>query len=145
MQETFLAAFLACCLCTLVLPNKEVGIIRPNTFMVASLMTSGKEINLLIPILESIYKGSNHISNSNNPSKEVPIFPTHYVNGWLVHYFKTHHEVAQELEFPPMATYSSEGSARYFNGEEACKRIHRSENIVWASNILTKNNKFLFY
>ncbi|KAL0293874.1 UNVERIFIED_CONTAM: hypothetical protein Sradi_6916200 [Sesamum radiatum] len=55
-QETFLAAYLACWLCTSVLPTNGVGLIRPSSFKVASIMAAGISVGL-VPVLASIYKG----------------------------------------------------------------------------------------
>ncbi|KAL0444701.1 UNVERIFIED_CONTAM: hypothetical protein Slati_2192800 [Sesamum latifolium] len=41
-EEVYLAAYLACWLCTFVLPNKDVNSIRPSTFKMASMMASGR-------------------------------------------------------------------------------------------------------
>ncbi|KAJ8434262.1 hypothetical protein Cgig2_010472 [Carnegiea gigantea] len=39
--ETFLAAFLSCWLCMVILPVRDAGCIHPGTFSIASLMASG--------------------------------------------------------------------------------------------------------
>ncbi|XP_012828660.1 PREDICTED: uncharacterized protein LOC105949899 [Erythranthe guttata] len=55
--ETYLSAFLACWLCTFVLPTDSPDTIRPSTFKMASLMASGRKVGLAVPVLASIYKG----------------------------------------------------------------------------------------
>ncbi|KAL0373503.1 UNVERIFIED_CONTAM: hypothetical protein Sradi_3266000 [Sesamum radiatum] len=56
-EEVYLAAYLACWLCTLVLTGKDVNSIRPSTFKMASMMANGRRVSLAIPILASIYEG----------------------------------------------------------------------------------------
>ncbi|KAL0313514.1 UNVERIFIED_CONTAM: hypothetical protein Sradi_5750700 [Sesamum radiatum] len=59
-EETFLATYLACWLCTFALPTGDVGSIRPSTFKVASIMAVGQRVcqrvGLVVPVLASIYK-----------------------------------------------------------------------------------------
>ncbi|KAL0455730.1 UNVERIFIED_CONTAM: hypothetical protein Slati_0912200 [Sesamum latifolium] len=55
-EEVYLAAYLACWLCTFVLPDKDVNSIRPSTFKMASMMASDRRVSLGIPILASIYE-----------------------------------------------------------------------------------------
>ncbi|KAL0373892.1 UNVERIFIED_CONTAM: hypothetical protein Sradi_3304900 [Sesamum radiatum] len=55
-DETFLAAYLACWLCTFALPTDGVGLIRPSTFKVASIMAAGRRVGLIVPVLASIYE-----------------------------------------------------------------------------------------
>ncbi|KAL0458220.1 UNVERIFIED_CONTAM: hypothetical protein Slati_0449200 [Sesamum latifolium] len=40
-EEAYLAAYLACWLCTFILPGKDVNSIRPSTFKISSMMVSG--------------------------------------------------------------------------------------------------------
>ncbi|KAL0428069.1 UNVERIFIED_CONTAM: hypothetical protein Slati_2981700 [Sesamum latifolium] len=56
-EKAFLAAYLACWLCTFVLPGKDVNSIRPSTFKMASMMASSQRVNLAIFVLASIYEG----------------------------------------------------------------------------------------
>ncbi|KAL0412287.1 UNVERIFIED_CONTAM: hypothetical protein Slati_3818400 [Sesamum latifolium] len=48
-EEVYLATYLACRLCTFVLPDKDVNSIRPSTFKIASMMASGRRVSLAIP------------------------------------------------------------------------------------------------
>ncbi|PHU12254.1 hypothetical protein BC332_19184 [Capsicum chinense] len=59
-EETNLAAFLACCICKFVLPNKKLDHIRPSIFKIASLMAHGESVNILMEDL----KGINAINTS---------------------------------------------------------------------------------
>ncbi|KAL0309125.1 UNVERIFIED_CONTAM: hypothetical protein Sradi_5854800 [Sesamum radiatum] len=56
-EEAYLEAYLACWLCVFVLPDKDVSSVRPSTFKMASLMASGRRVNLATPIFASIYEG----------------------------------------------------------------------------------------
>ncbi|KAL0287781.1 UNVERIFIED_CONTAM: hypothetical protein Scaly_2550100 [Sesamum calycinum] len=70
-QETFLAAYLACWLCTSVLPTNGVGLIRPSSFKVASIMAAGISVGL-VPVLASIYKENVVRLLSSSPVKALP-------------------------------------------------------------------------
>lgn len=91
INETNLAAFLACWLCKFVLPNKKVDHVRASVFKVASLMAHGVKFSLAVPVLASIYRGLREISTSNDLIASGIIFPIHCV--WLDGrvYFETHH------------------------------------------------------
>ena len=39
---------------------------------------------------------------------------------------------------PRMVVYSGEGAAKYFDKDEARKRVHRGENIVWNATMLSR-------
>ncbi|KAL0451373.1 UNVERIFIED_CONTAM: hypothetical protein Slati_1115400 [Sesamum latifolium] len=91
-EEVYLAAYLACWLCTFVLPGKDVNSIRPSTFKMASMMVNGRRVSLAIPVLASIY----------------------------------------------------EGGAKYYDPQEARKRIHKAEFVSWACNMIVKNRPFKF-
>ncbi|KAL0433469.1 UNVERIFIED_CONTAM: hypothetical protein Slati_2681200 [Sesamum latifolium] len=134
-EEVYLAA-LACWLCTFVLPGKDVNSIRPSTFKMASMMASGRQMNLAIPILGSIYKGLNTITTSSRPAHTSPSFPIHFVYAWLASYFKTHYPVWQGLRGPKMMKFSGEGSAKYYDPREARKRIHKAEFVSWTCNMI---------
>ncbi|KAL0412295.1 UNVERIFIED_CONTAM: hypothetical protein Slati_3819200 [Sesamum latifolium] len=79
LKEVYLATYLACRLCTFVLPDKDVNSIRPSTFKIASMMASGRRVSLAIPVLASIYEGLNIIATSSRPARKSPSFPVHFV------------------------------------------------------------------
>ena len=85
--EGELAAFLAFWLSLFVFPHgKEV--IRPETFIMATLMASGQQISLAPSVLGYIYNGLGEAaSHPDNPCKANVIFPCHYVIGWLAELF----------------------------------------------------------
>ncbi|KAL0410874.1 UNVERIFIED_CONTAM: hypothetical protein Slati_3677100 [Sesamum latifolium] len=103
-EETFLAVYLACWLCTFALPTDGVGSIRPSTFKVASIMALSKSWSC-VPVLTSIYKG---------------------VRG------------------PKMTLFSGEGGAKYYDPQEARKRIHKGDFISWTCNMIAKDKDFSF-
>ena len=39
-----------------------------------------------------------------------------------------------------MVVYSGEGAAKYFDKDEARKRVHRGENIVWNATMLSRTH-----
>ncbi|KAH0699617.1 hypothetical protein KY284_013832 [Solanum tuberosum] len=136
--ETYLTAFLSCWLCAFVFPSEERNFIRPETFKIASLMASGKRVSLAVPVLASIYHGLNKISNSSQLDHIRVCFPIHYVYGWLAYYLKTHFPLTSGLSLPRMVVYSGEGAAKYFDKDEARKRVHRGESIVWNATMLSR-------
>ncbi|KAL0444121.1 UNVERIFIED_CONTAM: hypothetical protein Slati_2134800 [Sesamum latifolium] len=115
MEKVYLAAYLACWLCTFVLPGKDVNSIRPSTFKMASMTASGRRVSLAIPVLASIYEGLNTIATSSRPVYTSPSFPVHFVYAWLAFYFKTHYPIWQELRGPKMTRFSGEGGAKYYD------------------------------
>jgi len=54
-------------------------------------MASGTIFNLAVPMLASIYHGLNGLTTATKPYHSRSFFPWHYLHGWLIHYFKTHH------------------------------------------------------
>ncbi|KAL0416161.1 UNVERIFIED_CONTAM: hypothetical protein Slati_3448000 [Sesamum latifolium] len=86
-KEAYLAVYLACWLCTFVLPDKDFNPIYPSTFKMTSMMASGRRVNLVILILVSIYEGLNTIATSPRPARTSPSFPIHFVYAWLAYYF----------------------------------------------------------
>ncbi|KAL0453892.1 UNVERIFIED_CONTAM: hypothetical protein Slati_1367300 [Sesamum latifolium] len=108
-EEVYLAAYLACWLCTFVLPGKDVNSIRPSTFKMASMMASGRRVSLAIPVLVSIYEGLNTIATSSRPACTSPPFPVHFVYAWPASYFKTHYPIWQGLRGPKMTRFSGAG------------------------------------
>ncbi|PIN05378.1 hypothetical protein CDL12_22080 [Handroanthus impetiginosus] len=75
-DETYLAAYLACWLCTFVFPIDDVG-------------------SLVIPVLASIYKGLNKVSNSPRPTRVNYPFPVHFI--YFCHQFGYYQEVPRVL------------------------------------------------
>ncbi|KAL0449387.1 UNVERIFIED_CONTAM: hypothetical protein Slati_1495100 [Sesamum latifolium] len=142
-EEVYLAAYLACWLCTFILPGKDFNSIHPSTFKMASMMASGRRVSLAIPILASIYEGLNTIATYSRPARTSP-FSVHFVYAWLASYFKTHYPVWQRLHGPKMTRFSSEGGAKYYDPQEARKRIHKAEFVSWACNMIVTNRPFKF-
>ncbi|KAL0346483.1 UNVERIFIED_CONTAM: hypothetical protein Scaly_1664300 [Sesamum calycinum] len=143
-EEVYLAADLACWLCMFVLPGKDVNSIRPSTFKMVSLMANGRRVNLAIPVLASIYEGLNTVATSPKSAGTSYSFPIHFVYAWLACYFKTHYSIWQELHSPKMTRFSGEGGAKYYEPQEARKRIHKVEFVSWTCNILVKDGPFKF-
>ncbi|KAL0456032.1 UNVERIFIED_CONTAM: hypothetical protein Slati_0942400 [Sesamum latifolium] len=107
-EEVYLAAYLACWLCTFVLP------------------------------------GLNTIATSSRPACTSPSFPVHFIYAWLASYFKTHYPIWQGLRGLKMTRFSGEGGAKYYDPQEARKRIHKAEFVSWASNMIVKNRPVKF-
>ncbi|KAL0416577.1 UNVERIFIED_CONTAM: hypothetical protein Slati_3489600 [Sesamum latifolium] len=143
-EEVYLAAYLACWLCTFILPGKDVNSIRPSTFKMASMMANGRRVSLAIPVLASIYEGLNIIPSSSRPARTSPSFPVHFVYAWLASYFKTHYPIWQGLRGSQMTRFSGEGGAKYYDPQEARKQIHKAEFVSWACNMIVKNRPFKF-
>ncbi|KAL2894557.1 Serine/threonine-protein phosphatase 7 long form-like protein [Bienertia sinuspersici] len=123
-QTTYVAAFLSCWLCAFVLPENNERLIRPSTFEMATLMAWGQTFSLTIPFLASIYRGLNVILRSSKPAYSGASFPTHYVYGWLAHYFNTNYVVDPPPAGPLIVVFSGAQGAKCFNGQEARALIH---------------------
>ncbi|KAH6802992.1 hypothetical protein C2S51_034438 [Perilla frutescens var. frutescens] len=132
-KEAYLAAHIACWLCCFVLPDGDGNLIRPDTFKMASMMAAGKRVSLTIPVLTSIYRGLNNISNSLDLSTA---FPVHFVYSWVAHYFKTHFLFERKTHTSRMIQYSGEGGARQYDFSKARKRIFQGD-ISWNCTMFT--------
>ncbi|KAL0453696.1 UNVERIFIED_CONTAM: hypothetical protein Slati_1347700 [Sesamum latifolium] len=110
----------------------------------ASMTASGRRVSLAIPILASIYEGLNTIATSSRLARTSPSFPVHFVYAWLAYYFKTHYPIWQGLRGPKMIRFFGEGGAKYYDSQEARKRIHKAEFVSWACNMIVKNRPFKF-
>ncbi|KAL0413458.1 UNVERIFIED_CONTAM: hypothetical protein Sradi_1547500 [Sesamum radiatum] len=86
----------------------------------------------------------NTVATSSRPTRASPSFSVHFVYAWLAFYFKTHYPIWQGLRGPKMTIFSGEGSAKYYNPQEARKRIHKAKFVSWACNIIVKNRPFKF-
>ena len=82
-----LAAFLAFWLSRFVLSYRN-EVIRPDTFVMASLMAKVQRISLASTVLGYIYHGLGQVaSHPDHPGRANPCFPIHYVVGWLAEMF----------------------------------------------------------
>ncbi|KAM1381767.1 hypothetical protein PS2_033887 [Malus domestica] len=90
VEESCLAAFLACWLCKFVFPTGDVNLVCLGVFKVASKMAAGESFSLAILVLNNIYNGLSIVSNSASTEDRVAVLPYHYVYGWLGEYFGTH-------------------------------------------------------
>ncbi|KAM1535832.1 hypothetical protein ACFX1Z_014796 [Malus domestica] len=90
VEESYLAAFLACWLCKFVFPAGDVNLVRPGVFKVASKMAAGESFSLAIPVLANIYNGLSMVSDAASTEDRAAVLPYHYVYGWLGEYFGTH-------------------------------------------------------
>ncbi|XP_070005580.1 uncharacterized protein [Nicotiana sylvestris] len=142
-DETYVAAFLSIRLCAFVFPKVENSI-RPETFMMASMMAGGRKISLAVPVLATNYHGLNKISCSSQLDQVKVFFPIHYVYDWLAHYFKPHYPLAKGPSVPLIVAYSGEGATRYFDERDGRKRIYNREDIVWAPTMLTNSRPYYY-
>ncbi|KAL0462252.1 UNVERIFIED_CONTAM: hypothetical protein Slati_0112800 [Sesamum latifolium] len=78
-EEVYLAAYLACWLCTFVLPSKDVNSIRPSTFKMASMMENGRRVSLAIPVLASIYEGPSGLLIIAMPKSLIMITSSQFI------------------------------------------------------------------
>nr|GLL37507.1 uncharacterized protein LOC105964676 [Ipomoea trifida] len=144
-QEVYLAAFLACWLCTFALPGDPTATIRPETFNMACRMARGIKVCLAPPVLASIYYGLNSISESFSPGQISTPFPIHYVYGWLAAYFNTHFKTPSlMLLSPKMVTSSGEGGAKHYDRIDARKRIFKGEHASWLCTSRQNGRDFFF-
>ncbi|KAL2896380.1 30S ribosomal protein S7 [Bienertia sinuspersici] len=99
---------------------------------------------LAIPVLASIYRGLNVISRSSKPAYSGASFPTHYVYGWLAHYFNTNY-VVDPPPAGPLMVFSGAQGAKCFNGQEARALIHEGSRAEVGCTILNKNRIELLF
>jgi len=89
-------------------------------------MASGCTFNLAAPVLASVYRGLNEIAYVAKPSYLRSFLPCHYLYGWLVHYFQTHHVLHPTPLGPLMVRYSGPLAA-CSNIGDARKLIHEGK------------------
>ncbi|KAH6800876.1 hypothetical protein C2S52_001340 [Perilla frutescens var. hirtella] len=143
-NKTYLAAHLACWLCSFVLPEGDGSLIRPNVFKIASIMASGEKVSLAVPVLASIYHGLNKISSLAEPPQGHSAFPIHFIYGWMACYLRTHFDLEGKREAPRMVCYLGEGGARFYGPTEARKRVHRAELVSWHCIMPSRAEDFVF-
>ncbi|KAG8367693.1 hypothetical protein BUALT_Bualt16G0099600 [Buddleja alternifolia] len=124
-EETYVAAFISCWLCSFVLPHHQTYRIRATVFKVASRMARGEHFSLAIPVLASIYRGLRIISSSKDLGESTAIFPIHYVYGWIGCYLPTHFYSRIKTVGAQMVKYAGEGMANYFDLEDARILFHK--------------------
>ncbi|KAL0394557.1 UNVERIFIED_CONTAM: hypothetical protein Slati_4421900 [Sesamum latifolium] len=107
-------------------------------------MAADRRVGLVVPVLASIYKGLNKISDSSRLICVHSSFPIHFVYSWIAHYFKTHYQLLQGVRRPKMTLFSSEGDAEYYDPQEARRRIHKGDFISWTYNMIAKDKDFSF-
>lgn len=104
-ESSYLAAFLSCWVYVFVLPKTREKLIHRVSFEVTNMMASCTTFSLVIPVLASIYNCLNGITKAMKPSHSRSLSPCHYLHGWLVHYFKTHHVLQPPPPCPLMVCY----------------------------------------
>ena len=68
--------------------HQQNEVIRPETFVMASLMANGRKISLAPTVLGYVYHGLGQIaSHPDHPGHANPCFSIHYVVGWLAETF----------------------------------------------------------
>ncbi|KAL2904835.1 Beta-glucosidase 22 [Bienertia sinuspersici] len=139
-QTTYVAVFLSFWLCAFVLPENDERLIRPSTFEIATLMARGQTFSLAILVLASIYPGFNIISRSSKLAYSRASFPTHYVYGWLAHYFNTNYVVDPPPRGPLMVIFLGAQGAKCSNGQQACALIHGGSKADVACTIYRPEN-----
>ncbi|KAM2437191.1 hypothetical protein ACFX1W_014329 [Malus domestica] len=111
VDESYLAAFLACWLCKFVFLTGDVNLVRPGVFKIASKMAAGESFSLAIPVLANIYNGLSIVSNSASTEDRAAVLPYHYVYGWLGEYFGTHFSLTTlDKSRPSSSTAAKMGS-----------------------------------
>ncbi|KAM1944678.1 hypothetical protein ACFX15_012881 [Malus domestica] len=63
LEESYLAAFLACWLRKFFFPKDEVNFVLPGIFKVVNKIAAGESFNLAISVLTNIYNGLGVVSN----------------------------------------------------------------------------------
>jgi len=103
-DEVSSVAFLSCWLCKFIFPCKDVGFIHPNTFKVASMMTTERQY-LAIPVLATISKGLKKIQYVLGViARDIP-FPIYFLSSWLTEKFGTHQTTTSPVKSVGMTKY----------------------------------------
>ncbi|KAJ8425547.1 hypothetical protein Cgig2_032884 [Carnegiea gigantea] len=116
--DTFLAAFLSCCLCTFILPVRDTSCIGLNTFSITSFMALGVGYCLSTTIIASIYKGLKEISHSSHPDCGGGHFSAHFFYAWSTKNFDTYDLVSEASSSLGMMKFSGLGQVKSFQLEE---------------------------
>ncbi|KDP35489.1 hypothetical protein JCGZ_10936 [Jatropha curcas] len=109
-EEVYLVALIPCWLCMCVLPHDPVNLIRPSTFKVASMITSGEIFSLAILILASIYRDLRAISTTTTLKRDAK-----------------------------MTSYSGQRMAKYYNETEVMKLFMEMKAYLGPSHIMKKD------
>ncbi|XP_070671115.1 uncharacterized protein [Malus domestica] len=140
VDESYLAAFIACWLCKFVFPTCDVNLVRLGVFKIASKMAAGESFSLAILVLANIYNGLSIVSNSASTKDRAAVLPYHYVYGWLGEYFGTHFSLttldksrpssstAAKIE-PLMTKYSGVFSAKSLDDLQARALFESCEDL----------------
>ncbi|KAL0919130.1 hypothetical protein M5K25_011205 [Dendrobium thyrsiflorum] len=81
-EEISLVAFIATWLCGFVFLSQD-RIFRRGTLLMASLITSGRQLSLAPAVLAQIYHGFRHIIASYGRRQRSIDIPWHYIQGWV--------------------------------------------------------------
>ena len=93
-------------------------VIRPETFVMASLMAKGKRISLAPTVLGNIYHGLGQVaSHPDHPGRANRCFPIHYGVGWLAEMFPALYSQRPDSEcpadYPVLMRYAGMSAKRY--------------------------------
>ena len=76
-------------------------ILRPETFVMASLMAHGRKVSLAPTVTGFIYRRHGEISKCpRGPSSAGLAFPIHYLIGWMGQHFSELYDGRQIKDFP---------------------------------------------
>ncbi|KAJ8425239.1 hypothetical protein Cgig2_014338 [Carnegiea gigantea] len=90
----------------------DAGCIRPGTFSIASLITSGVGYCLHTAVIASIYKGLNELSRSSHPGRSGGHFPTYFLYAWLAKNFDAYELVGEASSSPGIVKFSGLGRTK---------------------------------
>ncbi|KAL2922068.1 hypothetical protein RDABS01_013559 [Bienertia sinuspersici] len=132
-KQTYFTAFLSRWLYAFVLPVKNLGCIGPSVFNLASLLASEQRVSLAIPVLASIYRGLNDLSNSSAPAQRREHFPDHYVYAWIAQYFRSYRMAIHNFVGAAMVAFHGPNAIRTLTSVDAKASIRSGKELNWSS------------
>jgi len=100
-------------------------------------MALGYTFSSAFLILGSVDPDLNGKAQATKPSHLLSFFPSHYLYGWLAHYFKTHRVIQHTPLGPLMLHYS--GFTKHNKRRDVCKLIHKGNVSKLGCLMLPKN------
>ncbi|KAL0411293.1 UNVERIFIED_CONTAM: hypothetical protein Slati_3719000 [Sesamum latifolium] len=91
-----------------------------------------KDVNFIRP---STFKMTSMMASGRRVNLAVPVL--HLTSRLITRFDKG-------LRGPKMTRFFGEGGAKYYDPQEARKRIHKAEFVSWACNMIVKNSPFKF-
>ncbi|KAL2935520.1 Major viral transcription factor ICP4-like protein [Bienertia sinuspersici] len=110
------------------------GCISPSVFKAASLLANEQRVSLAIPVLASIYRGLNDLSNSSTLGKQREHFPAHCVCAWIAQYFRSHRMTIHNFAGAVMVAFHGSNAVKALTGADTKASIRSVKELSWVVN-----------